>query len=674
MMKKIFILLTAAVSLLLFVNPSPVFATLVNNDTDIESEFIKYQENFTGLSGVAPAYNLMDFEWTYEVGQDIHDSNIYVKSPKVLVNTQFIQNIQIPNYVVHLDQNGQYHVQTSAFTNAYLYIFNNESDVYAANQTTLSNYGPGGQSSYRLNNPIAVSGNKWIQIVYTISLYSVPGQQLSNDTHEIIKSYFDATTSGWVVITPNTFHNRMRRYTASVRLSFRHDYINLSQELQARNHYSKVTIREQVEFNPPNPDDPINPGEYNSISDLPATAGSIFTNTSGMGRVYFNVSGYNLITKVEYQSVDYYIPFSMENGTDMSIFNNANKSFYYMYEGERFILINHGNESIFESTNLSAQKWVGYSVWNLNTNELNTFDRLNVYLYSKLEDANNVYGYFYIDDYVVDRLLSVSLSMRYKYNYVIGQSDWKIHNKILEADVYETFDPTSWQLDVLAGTAVATSVLALIPGVQIPALIVGSAIMAGVGSTIQSNPIAFGSINQIEKVQPTGALLNEINTAYAASNPSFKPNTTDMSIYKLYIGQFNDLWSVGIDIDTEYSLYQSQQGINIIQMSFMKDRQLYVLDGENINMNFTPGPGTDGQTPGFSFPNLNLSVIIAAAGGVIIGVMVLIGGIQSGVLFNRRRGFNFSMFLGTLFGALLAGGLIALLLYFGVNYFLTGGG
>src|SRR5690606_28197609 len=162
----------------------------------------------------------------------------------------------------------------------------------------------------------------------------------------------------------------------------------------------------------------------NTVSDLPSTAGSIFTNTSEMGRVYFNVNGYNLIVKVEYGLNEYYIPFTMANGTDMSIFNNANKSYYYMYEGERFILINHGQESIFQTSNLSAQQWVGYSVWNLTTNELNTFDRVNVYLYSKLEEANNVYGYFYIDDFVVDHLLSVSLSMRYRYNYILGQSDW----------------------------------------------------------------------------------------------------------------------------------------------------------------------------------------------------------------------------------------------------------
>lgn len=673
MTKKIFIFITAVLSLVLFVNPNHTYAQFVNNDTDIESEFIVYQPNFEGLEGVAPAYNLFDFGWSYEVGEDIHDSNIYVRSPKVLINTDFIQNIQIPNYVVHLDQHNEYHVETNAFTNAYVYVFNNASDTYPTIQKTLQNYGPGGQSSYRLNSPIELSGNKWIQIVYTISLYSVPGQQLSNDTHPIIKSYFDATTGGWVVITPNTFHNRMRRYTASVRLSFRHDYINLSQFLASKNHYSKVTIRELVEFTPPDPEDPINPGEFDSINDLPATTGSIFTTTGNMGRVYFNVNGYNLTSKIEYQANDYYINMTMESGTDMSIFSNANKSFYYMYEGERFILINHGAESIFESTNLAEQQWVGYSIWNLNTNELNTFDKLNVYLYSRLEDSNNVYGYFYIDDFVIERLLSVSLSMRYRYNYIIGQSDWKIHNKILEADVYETFDPTAWQIDVLAGAAVATGVLALIPGVQIPALIIGSAVMAGVGSTIQSNPISFGSINQIQKVTPTGNLLTEINNAYISTNPGFNPNTTSMNMYKLYIGQFNDLWSVGIDIDTDYSLYQSQQGINIIQMSFVKDRQLYVVEGENIDLNFKPGPGTDGETPGFSFPNLNLSFLISIIGGLIIAVIILVGGIQSGVLYNRYKGFRFSKFLGILFGALLSGAFVGLLLYIGVNLVISGG-
>lgn len=666
-MKKIFITISSLILLLLFVNPSKAYAQIINNDTNIQEQFVVHQSGYQ-YPGDSAAYVLGDFGWTYTVGEDINDPNIYINSPRVQVTADYLQSLQVPNYVIHKDWDGNYSVQVNAFTNAYVYVYTSEDAQYPSNISTLSNFGPGGQSSYRLNSPIALGGTKWIQIRFTISLYSVVGQQLSNDTHPIIKAYFTEAEKSWVNLTPNNFNNRMRRYTASIRLSFRDAWIVQNAFMRDRNHYSQVTIREQIEFTPPE-----TPDDYNIVTDLPSTTGSIYTNSTGMGNVTFNVDGLQLEAKVTYNAQDYYLLFNMENGTDMSIFTNANKNFYYMYEGERFFLINHGNESIFQASNLGTQKWVGYTVWNLSTNEISTFDRLNVYLYSKLEEANNVYGYFYIDQFVIDRLLSVSLSMRYRYNYVIGQSDWKIHNKVLEADVFETFDPTSWQLDVLAGTALATGVLALIPGVQMPALLVGSAVMAIVGSTIQSPPISFGTINQIELIQPSVSLQQEINAAYAASNPGFNPNATNMNIYKLYIGQFNDAWSTGIKIDTEYSLYQQQQGINIVQLTYVTDNKLYVIDGDNIDMNFTPGTGTDGNSPGFSFPDLDLASLIAVLGGLTVAVMVLVSSIQSGVLFNRRRGFNFGMFVGTLFGALMSGGLVGIIVYFGVNAFLGGG-
>lgn len=659
MIKKIFIFITSALSLLLFVNPNSVYAQETYYDSD-------YTSNFAGDSTVKVNQQMVNGNGEMGDGWYLYGSSYYlaVESPSVLLpKNTYLQEVRIPNYTIY--RNGVAETQTIERIKL---IVKNVTTGSRIKEVVLTNWGPGGQSYFKLSTPQVFDTDVHIFFEIKADTSIVKLNPDSQNPHMLVNMQSTYNVSNW-------WHYYIEAaFFESIKRSFSPLFLYENQSwIKNSEYYSKVIYRTPVEFLPPNPDDPINPGQFDSINDLPSTAGSIFTNTSGMGRVYFDVDGYKLTTKIEYLDNDYYLDFTMESGTDMSIFNNANKSFYYMYEGEKFILINHGSESIFESSNIAQQRWVGYSIWNLNTNELNTFDKLNVYLYSRLEESNNVYGYFYIDDFVIDRLLSVSLSMRYKYNYIIGQSNWKIHNKILEADVYETFDPTSWQIDVLAGTAIATSVLALIPGVQIPALVIGSAVMAGVGSTIQSDPISFGSINQIQKVTPTGNLLAEINNAYIATNPGFNPNTTSMNMYKLYIGQFNDLWSVGIDIDTDYSLYQSQQGINIIQMSFVKDSQLYVVEGENIDLNFKPGPGTDGQTPGFSFPNLNLSFLISIIGGLIIAVIILVGGIQSGVLYNRYKGFRFSKFLGILFGALLSGALVGLLIYIGVNAVISGG-
>lgn len=657
-MKKLFIMASSLLLLLILI-PS-AYANEVHFDVDIQNQFT-IKNTDIGSAVHQTSYFHDDNDWTYEPPIDFGDTYIYVTSPRVYADADYLQYVQIPNYTVYLDGS----VEVNAYDHAYVYIYDSETAIFPSSIITLTNFGPGGQSSYRLLTPRALNGPKYIQIRLAMGLNAnQKGYQVLNNTHPKVKADFDFHAHPSI----HNSHNRLRYYTASTRLSFNHGWADNVPWLSGKNFHSTVTLRNTTGFTPP-----VDPSDYDSVSDLPPTAGSIFSNFFGMGRVYFEASENNLIAKVEYQTNEWYIPFTMAVGTDMSIFNNVYETFYYQYEGQKFFLINHGQQSMFTSNNLRTQTWIDYTIWNLTTNEINTFERFNVYLYSKMEEANNVYGYFYVDEFVIDHLLSATLAMRYQNVYLFGDNGpWVEYHKILEAGVQESFDPTSWQADVLIGTAAATTVLSFIPVVQLPALLIGSAIMGWVGSTIQQPPISFGTINQIQKITPTSSLRNEINSAYTANNPNFSGVNNNLNLFKLYIGQFNDFWATGINIDTEYSLFQEQKGINIIQFTYMTEGQIYTIDGEDIKLIFTPGPGTDGESPNIPLPKFNISAIAGIAVGAIVAVVIVVGAASNGAFISKRKGFNFGVFIGTVLGALFAAVLLGVIVWLFVEYLFTG--
>lgn len=366
-----------------------------------------------------------------------------------------------------------------------------------------------------------------------------------------------------------------------------------------------------------------------TVADLPETSGSIFTQQMNMGRVYFQPNSLNLNLAVYYNGQSYYLNFGFAPNTDMTVFNNTYESFYYTHEGQKFIVINHGDTSMFLPDG-SKDTFVPYTIWNLNTNELQTINRFSTYLYSKKEAANNVYAYFYVDEFVIDNLLSISLAYKYRYNFLIGDGDWHDQYVYLENNVNATgLSPTAWQFDVMTGTAAAMLAGSQIPVLRWPILAFGTAVMATVGSTVDEQIIEFGNIEQIQKITSLNTdLENELLQAFNKADTNF--DDFNNPVFKLHLGQFNALFSTGIEIDQEYSVVDGQKGINIIQFTYQTKGQVYTIDGSNINVEFTPGPGTDGQS-GSILDN------IITIGIVVIAGLVLLSLLKQGVFTNTKK-------------------------------------
>lgn len=335
----------------------------------------------------------------------------------------------------------------------------------------------------------------------------------------------------------------------------------------------------------------IDPTVEAELSLLPDTAGSIYENTSSMANVSMAVYDRKISLLITYDRT-YELEYTFSENTDMSVFNNEYKVNYYTHENQKFIVISHGEDSMFESSD--TETFIPYTIWNLTTNEIETHYRFNGYVYSQAEENNNIYAYFYVDDFIIDHLLSISLAFRYKYLGLFSDSEYEVQSMVLESDTEALgLDPTAWQLDFLAGTATAMAIGSMIPGARWPIILIGTAAMMYVGSTIEDDPIQIKDIDEISEVtNPSQEITSTLNQAYTLADSEFVGINPDLKVFKLHLGQYNKPFTTGIHIDPSYSEINGQKGINIIQFTYRTNGQVYTIKGEQIDTKFTPGPGT----------------------------------------------------------------------------------
>lgn len=318
------------------------------------------------------------------------------------------------------------------------------------------------------------------------------------------------------------------------------------------------------------PDDP--------VTVLPETLGTIFDTINRMGTVTMAVIGQKVIFEISYNGI-YQTEYTFAPETDMTIFTDSYEAFYYTHEDQKYMVFNRGSENMFFSTNLKKQTFVSYTIWNMDTNELVSYNDFVVHVYTKNEASNNVFAYFYVDEFIIDHLLMASITFEYKYNYLFKTGEFQTHSVILEAG-QEVFYEQGWQADALKYTAGATYVYSMIPGLQWPALIIGSTIMLLIDSTIDETPFTFGNVDEIEKIIPTSELRTELNNAYSEYYPEFTTVDSSLNVFKLRLGQFNEPWTDSISI--------RRDTFNIIEFRYMTNGHVYTMKGDQYKINFNP--------------------------------------------------------------------------------------
>jgi hypothetical protein len=330
--------------------------------------------------------------------------------------------------------------------------------------------------------------------------------------------------------------------------------------------------------------DPTNPGD---LDLLPTTIGSIYDDVNNMGRVIIDEINSNTIDfSINYDNI-YYLRYTFSANTDLSIFNNNYEVFYYTYNNQRFIVFNKGYESMFTHYE-KTDAFVPYTIWNLDTNEIISHNQIDVYLYMTLGDANHLVGYFYVDDFVIDRLMQVSTIFNYRWDPLIGSnSDWMTKTVILE-DTQISEGNISWQFQAAATSLAASATLAVILGatgvglpIALPLLLVGSVVSAYFASTAYLYPgdLITGDVSQIELANVDPELKTEINQKYTEVDQDFTAiDTNSFPLWKLDFGAFEKVGSTA-EVDAE--------SINVISLSYQTDGEVYTLEADSIRTNAT---------------------------------------------------------------------------------------
>ncbi len=325
--------------------------------------------------------------------------------------------------------------------------------------------------------------------------------------------------------------------------------------------------------------DPTNPGD---LDLLPSTSGSIFDDVNNMGRVHIDeINNRTIDFTIMYNNI-YYLRYTFSDNTDLSVFNNNYEAFYYTYEDQHFIVFNKGDQSMFTHYE-RIDAFVPYTIWNLDTNEIISHNQIDVYLYMALGDANHIVGYFYVDDFVIDRLIQVSTIFNYRWDPLIGSySEW-IPEKVVLEDTQISEGNISWQLQGAATSLAATATLAVILGatgvgfpIAFPLLLAGGVIAAYYSAAAYLYPgdLITGDVSEIELANVDPELKNKINQKYAEVDEDFTAiDTNSFPLWKLDFGAYEKVGSTA-DVDPN--------SINVITLSYQTDGEIYTLQADSI--------------------------------------------------------------------------------------------
>ena len=147
-------------------------------------------------------------------------------------------------------------------------------------------------------------------------------------------------------------------------------------------------------------------GSYDTVESLPKTENRV------LGNVFFTVTGNNVVVTIWYQGMAYNLQYSMAPQTDMSIFDT--KEAYYINTAGPQIFINHSDrlylKDILSANSDEKPAFVPHTIWDLNSNELTHVKKYNAYVYLKQNTKGVMMSYFYVDEFIMDKILSATLT------------------------------------------------------------------------------------------------------------------------------------------------------------------------------------------------------------------------------------------------------------------------
>lgn len=337
-------------------------------------------------------------------------------------------------------------------------------------------------------------------------------------------------------------------------------------------------------------DDPFGEVVYNNVSDLPDTAGNLLDSGS-VGSVEYQLLANSVHIRITYGAVVYHIEKILN---DISFLVKDNLSYYYTDQttGEPMIYLDYGMQNIpflFDTTSSSAS-WRPFTLWNLESNEIYSTDKVSIATHVQTEDANNMYAYFYLPYVEIDDLLSVQVAFDYKYTNDGWLADIgfikKESNPITTIILLEKGNVTATTPEAVLNAYKFGATAMFIGGslsslglheIGVPLFYGGLASFIA-ASVIDEFKLVTTLVQNIESFIPTSTFRTQLQTKYRESTgiDDLVISSEDV-LYRLHLGQFD----IPVGYEDVALIQESYQTIHVVyewQSQLVEISRDYIVD------------------------------------------------------------------------------------------------
>ena len=396
---------------------------------------------------------------------------------------------------------------------------------------------------------------------------------------------------------------------------------------------------------------------YNAtISSFPETEGNPFED-GAMGEVRdwnYNPTNHTFSGALSYNQMFFFTITGVNFSSD-DFLSGVESIDYYTYNGEKFFVFTHANSSnVLAASDPLTVAWSGFSIWNLTTNELVSYNKARALTYIEVLPNRDIFAYLYLDQIPVDELLTVSGYMDYRYVkdnlFTLGRAvygEWNRHHFHLEANAstygYVGSTLPQWALDIMYYSSAAGIVAGLlgmfVPGLQ-PisfkllaasfALAVTTEVVGGLTTIIQ------GKTQEIQTISPSASLRSTLNKHYAlASSSLYYQLPINAQIHKLYMGNFSKM-------GTNY-VVPNEDTFTYTEISWITNGKVYTVDEKVIDTRAIVDTDYMDSLPKPQLSFLDLlakyGTIVIVVGGIIVA-LVLIPVIEKASTSIKRIAFD----------------------------------
>lgn len=388
--------------------------------------------------------------------------------------------------------------------------------------------------------------------------------------------------------------------------------------------------------------------DFTLVKDLPATT----ANT--IGTVRYSITGFNMIMSITYDQMVYHVQYRFDAHQDMEVFESI-ESYFMNVEDTPQVIINNSDKpylrDILEAPDNEKPAFVPHTIWDLKSNVIKTQETYTTNVYLKQSEEGLLISYVYIDEYIIDNILSANVrwTSRQKNNFVnsifLGKyTEWETQTKTFVEDEYFNYrDLTSnWQ-NWIPYWNIARGIYQLNKTYQIPRMN---------GINVNNIPKQF-NINKNE-VESHFRTVND-DFDYFNSNPRYKLWAFVLQEGKDFQGTKTEFYDNPLDDKDE-------RNFKIMQINYQTDGEIYTAVGDDMDLRIKVDPYSDGlkNEEGRTWQDMIMIVVYLVVGILVINIFISSGAFKSPKHMTR-----------VLITVLLFAGVVFIIYWFATSGFIT---